>query len=122
MTLAADYPLLEVFWTVALIALWALWIFIVVWTIVDNFRRSDHSGWAKAAWAVFIIFLPLLGVLVYLIARPTDLEPMGYGSRDYAYTGPPIDTTAQLTQLAGLREKGVLTEAEFQAQKQKLLG
>jgi Phospholipase_D-nuclease N-terminal len=42
--------------------------------VIDNFRRKDHSGWEKAGWAVLIIFLPLLGVFVYLIARPADVE------------------------------------------------
>lgn len=68
----ADYPLLEAFWTICIIALWVLWVFVVIWTLVDNFMRHDHSGWAKAGWLLFIIFLPLLGVLVYLIARPQD--------------------------------------------------
>ena len=70
----ADYPLLEVFWTISIIFLWALWIFIVIWSLVDNFRRRDHSGWAKAGWLLFIIFVPLLGVLVYQIARPANAE------------------------------------------------
>lgn len=67
-----DYPLLEVFWTIAMVALWGLWIFTVIWTLIDNFQRRDHSGWAKAAWTVFIIFAPLIGILVYLIARPPE--------------------------------------------------
>jgi thiol:disulfide interchange protein len=117
----SNYPLLEAIWTIALVALWALWLFIIIWTLIDNFRRSDHSGWAKAGWTFLIIALPLLGVLVYLVVRPTDVEPMGFGSNDYAYRDPPVDTTTQLTQLAELREKGVLNEHEFEAQKQKLL-
>ncbi len=70
----ADYPLLEVFWTISIIFLWALWIFLVIWSLVDNFRRRDHGGWAKAGWLLFIIFVPLLGVLVYQIARPANAE------------------------------------------------
>ena len=46
----------------------------VIWAFVDNFRRRDHSGWAKAGWAFFILMLPLLGMLVYLIARPADVD------------------------------------------------
>ena len=69
----ADYPLLEVFWTIAIIFVWMLWIFLVIWTLVDNFRRRDHGGWAKAAWTVFIIFVPLIGILVYFIARPPEV-------------------------------------------------
>jgi hypothetical protein len=72
--LAYDYPLLGAFWTLVLFSLFVLVLFVILWTFVDNFRRRDHSGWAKAGWAVFIIFLPLLGVFVYLIARPPDVE------------------------------------------------
>lgn len=71
--LAYDYPLLGVFWTVVLFSVFFLWIFTVLWTFVDNFRRTDHSGWAKAGWFVLIVFLPILGVLAYLIARPADV-------------------------------------------------
>jgi Phospholipase_D-nuclease N-terminal len=72
--LAYDYPLLGVFWTVVLFSLFFLWIFTVLWTFVDNFRRRDHSGWAKAGWFILILFLPIFGVLVYLIARPADAD------------------------------------------------
>ena len=70
----ADYPLLEVFWTIAFIFLWGLWIFTVIWSLVDNFRRRDHGGWAKAGWTVFIVFAPVIGILAYLIARPAQAE------------------------------------------------
>ena len=67
---AYDYPLLGVFWSLVLFSLMVLWIFIVIWAFIDNFRRRDHSGWAKAGWAFVIIILPLLGTLIYLVARP----------------------------------------------------
>jgi quinol-cytochrome oxidoreductase complex cytochrome b subunit len=69
---AYDYPLLSVFWSILLFGLWMLWIFIVIWAFVDNFRRTDHSGWAKALWFLFIVFVPVIGVLAYIIARPAD--------------------------------------------------
>jgi Phospholipase_D-nuclease N-terminal len=72
--LAYDYPLLGAFWTVVIFTAFFLVIFVVLWTFVDNFRRRDHSGWAKALWFVFILFLPLVGVFVYLIARPADVS------------------------------------------------
>ena len=72
--LAYDYPILGVFWTLLLFFLFAAWIFIVIWVFVDNFRRSDHSGWAKALWTIFILFVPVLGVSVYLIARPSEVQ------------------------------------------------
>jgi len=70
--LAYDYPLLSVFWSILLFCLLVLWIFIVIWAFVDDFRRTDHGGWAKALWFLFIVFMPFLGVFVYLLARPAD--------------------------------------------------
>ena len=70
--LAYDYPLLGAFWTIVLFSLFFLVIFTIIWAFVDNFTRKDHGGWAKAGWFLFILFLPLFGVFVYLIARPAD--------------------------------------------------
>jgi hypothetical protein len=60
-------------WTMFIFFAWVIWISLLVMILIDNFRRSDHSGWAKAGWTLFVIFLPLIGVLVYMIARPSDL-------------------------------------------------
>ena len=70
--LAYDYPLLSVLWTILVFALAVMWIVIVIWVFVDNFRRTDHGGWAKALWFLAIVFLPVIGVLAYIIARPAD--------------------------------------------------
>jgi hypothetical protein len=70
--LGYDYPLLGVFWSLLMFAFFVLWIFIVVWCFIDNFRRHDHSGVAKAFWFLFLVFIPILGVLAYIIARPAD--------------------------------------------------
>ena len=75
--LAYDYPLLGVFWTLVLASLFFLVIFTIVWALFDNFRRKDHGGLAKAGWFLFILFLPLFGVFVYLIARPADVDAEG---------------------------------------------
>jgi hypothetical protein len=70
--LAYDFPLLSLFW----LFLWWFFLlaifFAVIYAFVDNFRRHDHSGWAKAGWALLILIVPLLGTLIYLIARPAD--------------------------------------------------
>ena len=63
------YPLLNLFWTMLWLFLWILWIFLLFRIIVDIFRSDDMGGWAKAGWVIFLIILPFLGVLVYLIAR-----------------------------------------------------
>jgi hypothetical protein len=74
--LGYDFPLLSLFalsiWWFFLLAV----LFAIIWSFVDNFRRSDHSGWAKAGWALLIVILPLIGVLIYLIVRPTQV-PFG---------------------------------------------
>jgi len=69
MPIAADYPFLEVFWTMVLFFAWVAWIWMLVAIFSDLFRRRDVGGWAKAAWCVFLIVVPFLGVLVYLIAQ-----------------------------------------------------
>jgi hypothetical protein len=72
--LAYDYPILGVFWTLFMFSMFMLWIFIVVWCFVDNFKRHDHHGFAKAMWFLFIVFLPVIGVLAYIISRPVDAD------------------------------------------------
>lgn len=72
--LAYDYPLLSITWTIIIFFFWLSVFFAVIWAFIDNFRRRDHSGWAKAGWALVIIILPLLGTLIYLIARPREVE------------------------------------------------
>ena len=72
--LAYDYPLLGLFWTMAIFTMFAIWVFVVVWCFIDNFRRHDHHGFAKAMWFLFIVFLPVIGVFAYVIARPPDAD------------------------------------------------
>lgn len=69
MVIAADYPFLDVFWTMILFFAWVVWIWMMVLLLGDLFRRRDIGGWHKAAWCVFMIVLPFLGVLTYLIAQ-----------------------------------------------------
>jgi len=70
--LGADYPFLDVMWTMFIFFAWVIFIYLLILVLADNFRRQDHSGWAKAGWTVFVIFLPLIGVLIYMIARPRE--------------------------------------------------
>ena len=65
----SSYPLLNLFWTMFIFFLWVIWIWILITVFIDIFRSHDLSGWAKALWFVFVLFIPLIGVLVYLIAR-----------------------------------------------------
>jgi hypothetical protein len=72
--LGYDYPLLGIFWSMLMFMAVVIIIFTVIYAFIDNFRRRDHSGWAKALWALIIIIFPLLGTLVYLIARPASVD------------------------------------------------
>ena len=69
MPIAADYPFLDVLWTIIVFFAWVAWIWVVITVFIDLFRRHDIGGWHKALWVVFVILLPFLGVLVYLIAQ-----------------------------------------------------
>jgi hypothetical protein len=68
--LASSYPFLDVVWTMFIFFAFVIWIWLLILVLADNFARQDHSGWAKAGWTLFVIFTPLLGVLVYMIVRP----------------------------------------------------
>jgi Phospholipase_D-nuclease N-terminal len=67
-----DYPFLDIMWTMFIFFAWLIWISLLVMVLADNFRRTDQSGWAKAGWTLLVIFVPLLGVLIYMIARPKE--------------------------------------------------
>jgi hypothetical protein len=130
--ITVDYPLLNVFLTMFWFFAWSVWIFLVVWTLMLIFRRRDLSGWAKAAWVVFVIFVPLIGVLAYLIARGGHLAneqvdeygaPQDEAYRAYGRTEARGRHRAdELTKLADLRDRGVITDEEFQKGKVQLLG
>jgi hypothetical protein len=127
-----DYPLLNVFLTIFWFFAWSVWIFLVVWTLMLILRRRDLSGWAKAAWIVFVIFVPLIGVLAYLVARGGHLAeeqvseygaPQDEAYRAYARSEAQGRHSAdELTKLADLRDRGVITDEEFQKGKVQLLG
>ena len=105
------------------------WIWVVISVIGDIFRSKDLSGWGKGAWMVFVIVLPWLGVLAYLIVRgdgmhERTMEAIAKANeqqRDYIQSIAGVSTADELTKLADLKEKGVITDAEFEAQKAKLL-
>ena len=130
--LAYDYPLLGAFWTFLWFFLWIIWIFILVRVIFDIFRSHDLGGWGKAGWLIFVIILPFLGVFVYVIARGKGMSERDVQQaqsqeqqfRSYVQqaaasgSGTPAD---ELGKLAELRDKGVITPEEFEAQKAKIL-
>ncbi len=129
--LGYDYPILGVFWTMLILFLWIAWIFILFRVIFDIFRSHDMGGVAKALWVIFVIFLPFLGVFVYLIARGhkmaerdiSDAQQREAEFRSYVQQAAATSggTADELTKLADLKERGIISDAEFEAQKAKLL-
>ena len=125
-----QYPLLGVFWTIFEIFLWVIWFWILITVFIDIFRSHDLNGWGKALWFLFVLFIPLIGVLVYLIARGgkmheravRDARQQDQQFREYVQDAAGSGNTAdQLAKLADLRDRGVITPAEFEAQKAKVL-
>ena len=130
--LATDYPVLDAFLTMLYFFLFIIWIWLAIMVFFDIFRSHDMGGWAKALWVIFILILPFLGVLVYLIFRGGTMHERSAAEaarnqkafdqyvRQTAGTQG-ADTASQLTKLADLRDKGVINEDEFQSEKAKLL-
>jgi hypothetical protein len=127
-----DYPLLGVFWTMLIWFLWIAWIVILFRVIFDIFRSRDMGGFGKALWVIFVILVPFLGVFVYLIARGhsmADRDLQDAQAKDAAFqayvqqaaAGPGGGTADELSKLADLKAQGVISDAEFEQQKAKLL-
>jgi len=130
--LAYSYPLLGVFWSMLWFFLFIVWIWLLIVIFADIFRSHDIGGFAKALWVIFIIILPFLGVFVYLIARGGKMQEHAVQQakdQDQAMRAYIQDVNAtsgggtadQLAKLNDLKNQGVLTDAEFEAQKAKLL-
>jgi hypothetical protein len=127
--LGYDYPLMGAFWTMFWFFVWILWIMLLFRVFGDIFR-SHMSGWAKAAWTIFTVFVPFLGVFVYLIAHGHDMgrrdleraqaqqEAFTAYVQDAAGAGGSAD---ELAKLADLKERGVISDVEFEQQKAKVL-
>jgi len=125
-----SYPILGAFWTILMIFLWVIWFWILITIFIDLFRSHDLSGWAKALWFIFILLLPLIGVLVYLIVRGgkmhehqvRDAQAQEREFRQYVQEAAGSQSTAdQLAKLADLRDRGVITAEEFEREKAKIL-
>lgn len=126
-----QYPLLDLFWTMFVFFAFVIWIWLLIYIFMDIFRSHDMGGFAKALWVLFIIVIPLIGVLVYLIARGKSMQQRSIKQAqeqqqafdDYVrQTASGTSAADQLAKLAQLKDQGVITDAEFEAQKAKLLG
>jgi putative Ca2+/H+ antiporter (TMEM165/GDT1 family) len=130
MLFAADYPFLDVFWTMILFFFWVAWIWVLVGIITDVFRRHDASGWVKAMWMIVLIFLPFLGVLGYLIVNSKGMAERSakqaqaskeqfddYVQSVAASKGP----AGEIEKAKALLDSGAITQTEFDSLKAKAL-
>ncbi|MEU5400628.1 SHOCT domain-containing protein [Streptomyces sp. NPDC005963] len=131
-----DYPLLNLFWTMLWFFLWIMWLFLLFKVVGDIFRDHELHGWGKAGWVVLVILLPYVGVLIYLIVRGKSMgkrDLQAAQDRDAAFkayvreaagssgSGGGGSSVNDLARLAELKERGVISDEDFQKAKEKLL-
>lgn len=129
MVMAADYPFIDVLWSMIIFFFWVIWIWIVITVLIDVFRRHDIGGWAKAAWVVFVVILPWLGVLVYLIVEHDGMRQRSVKQAqaqrqvfdDYVRDTAGGGAAAEIAKAKELLDSGVITQDEFAALKAKAL-
>ena len=128
--LAADYPFLDIFWSMFIFFLFVIWIWILITVFSDVFRRKDIGGGMKAIWIIFVIVLPYLGVLIYLIANHDGMADrnIAHMQKQQQATDQYIQSVAgsggaaaEIEKAKGLLDSGAITQAEFDALKQKAL-
>ena len=129
--LAYDYPILGIFWTMLILFIWISWLFVFFHVVIDIFRSHDMGGFAKAAWFLVVVLIPLLGVLIYVIARGDSMRDRDVArAQDQqaqmdAYVrqaaGASDGVADELAKLGELKSSGVISDDEFAAQKAKLL-
>ena len=126
--LAADYPFLDILWTMFIFFLFIIWIWILITVFVDIFRRKDTSGFSKALWIIFVIILPYLGVLIYLIANHDGMADRNLAQvqQQKAATDEYIRSVSggaagEIEKAKGLLDSGAITQAEFDSIKAKAL-
>jgi len=123
------FPLLNVFFSIMWVFLWVLWIFLVIRIVVDIFRSHDLGGLGKAAWMVFVCVFPFLGVFVYVLARGRTMHDRNLQAaqdqeqrfREYVQTAASGGPADELSKLADLRDRKVITQEEFDQEKARVL-
>lgn len=128
--LAYDYPLMDVFISILYFAMFFLWFWIAITVVVDIFRSHDLGGVSKGLWFLFVVLVPFLGIFIYLVARGAKMQEHNLSAaaaqkeafdQQVQRAAGPSDVATQLEKLAALRDQGVISGAEFEQQKQKLL-
>lgn len=127
--IAAEYPFMDILWSMVIFFAWVVWIWMMIVILTDVFRRRDIGGWAKAAWTVFLIVLPFLGALVYLIAEHDGMAERSAKEiasqqhmldehiRSVATSGP----TGEIANAKALLDQGAISQTEFEQIKQRAL-
>ena len=127
----ADYPFLDVLWTMLIIFAWIIWFWLLITVFTDLFRRRDTSGFAKVLWIIFVIVLPFLGVFIYLIVNHDGMtdRSMKQAQAAQAQMDDYVRTVAssggaagEIEKAKGLLDSGAITQSEFDAIKAKALG
>ena len=128
MFIAADYPFLDVFWTIIIFFFWVIWIWIVITVLVDVFRRHDIGGFAKALWVIFVVIVPWLGVLIYLIVEHDGMRDRSMkqaqaqkAALDDYVRGAAGGSADEIAKAKQLLDQGAITQDEFNALKAKAL-
>jgi hypothetical protein len=127
--IAASYPFLDVVWTMLIFFAWVIWFWLLITVFADVFRRDDLSGWAKAGWTIFVIVLPFLGVLIYLISQNKGMTERNLAQQQQAKSeadsyirsvaqSDPADTIAKAKDLL---DSGAISQSEYDSIKQKAL-
>ena len=126
--LASDYPFLDILWTMFIFFLFIIWIWILITVFADVFRRKDIGGGMKAIWIIFVILLPYLGVLVYLIANHDGMADRNVSAiqaqqeqMDAYVKSVAGGAAAEIEKAKGLLDSGAITQAEFDSIKSKAL-
>jgi hypothetical protein len=120
---AYDFPLLNLFWSMLWFFAMVIWFFAVAAVIIDIFRSHDLGGWSKALWFVFVLFMPLFGLLAYLVVRGPKMTQRAFEAvdADVGAVAPGGTKADELGKLADLRDRGAITTDEFEKQKAALL-
>jgi hypothetical protein len=128
MFVAADYPFLDVLWTMLVIFMWVIWFWLLITVFSDLFRRHDTSGFSKVLWIIFVIILPFLGVFIYLIANHDGMTERNIKQMkaqqqqlDEHIRSVSGGAAGEIEKAKGLLDSGAITQAEFDAIKQKAL-
>jgi hypothetical protein len=129
MVMAADYPFMDVLWSMIIFFFFVIWIWIVITVLTDVFRRHDIGGWAKAAWVIFVVILPWLGVLIYLIAQHDGMQERSVKQAqaqrrefdDYVRETAGGGSAAEVAKAKELLDSGAITQQEFETLKAKAL-